>query len=130
MHSRNCIIRLQFRATAGADSGIYIHGKQFQVRDYPKAGPAEYASAAKPAGEWNELEFDISDGVAAVKLNGKVIEKAWKIGSAADQGVGLQKEKGDFEFRYLRFRNKKSTGGESYGDLIKRGRLPDRIIKK
>src|SRR5215469_11430742 len=42
-HSRNCIIRLQFRATPRADSGVYVHGKQFQVRDYPTAGPKPYA---------------------------------------------------------------------------------------
>ena len=88
-HSRNCVIRLQFRATPGADSGLYVHGKQLQVRDYPKAGPKQYAAPAKPAGEWNDLEFDITDGVAVVKLNGEVIEKAWKIGGKADQGVGL-----------------------------------------
>src|SRR6059058_4516179 len=28
----NCIIRLEFRATPRADSGLYVHGKQLQVR--------------------------------------------------------------------------------------------------
>ena len=106
-HGNNAIIRLQFRAAPGADSGVYIYGNQLQVRDYPKAGPKQYASAAKPAGEWNDLEFDITDGVATVKLNGKVIEKAWKIGSKADKGVGLQRESGDFDYRYIRVMEKK-----------------------
>ena len=106
-HSANAVIRLQFRATPGADSGLYVHGKQLQVRDYPKAGPKEYARSAKPAGEWNDLEFDITDGVATVKLNGKVIEKAWKIGDKADKGVGLQRESGDFDFRHIRLMEKK-----------------------
>jgi hypothetical protein len=106
-HSGNCIIRLEFRAAPRADSGVFIHGKQLQVRDYPTAGPKEYAGAAKPAGEWNALEFDITDGVAVVKLNGQVIEKAWKIGGNAKQGVGLQKESGDFDFRYVRLKEKK-----------------------
>jgi hypothetical protein len=105
-HSKNCVIRMQFRATPGADSGVHIHGKQLQVRDYPKAGPKEYAKPAKPAGEWNDLEWDITDGTAVVKLNGEVIEKAWKIGNAANKGIGLQKEKGDFEFRYIRIKEK------------------------
>ena len=52
-HSGNCTIRLQFRAAEKADSGVYIYGKQLQVRDYPKAGPGSYAKFAKPAGEWN-----------------------------------------------------------------------------
>jgi hypothetical protein len=106
-HSKNCIIRLQFKATDNADSGAYIHGKQLQVRDYPKAGPKEYAKPARPAGEWNDLEFDITDGVAVVKLNGEVIEKAWKIGGDAKKGIGLQRERGDFDFRYIRIKEKK-----------------------
>jgi hypothetical protein len=105
--SKNCIIRLQFRATKGADSGVFVGGNQLQVRDYPVAGPKNYAKPAKPAGEWNDLEFDITDGVAVVKLNGEVIEKAWKIGGKADQGVGLQKERGDFDFRHVRYMDRK-----------------------
>jgi len=106
-HSGNCIIRMEFRAAKRADSGVYIHGKQLQVRDYPTAGPKEYAAAAKPAGEWNALEFDITDNVAVVKLNGETIEKAWRIGGNTKQGIGLQKENGDFDFRYIRVKEKK-----------------------
>jgi len=107
MHSKNCVIRLQFKATENADSGFFVHGSQLQVRDYPKAGPKEYAAAAKPAGEWNDLEFDITDGVAVVKLNGTVIEPKWKVGPNARQGIGLQKERGDFDFRHIRIMQKK-----------------------
>jgi hypothetical protein len=107
-HSRDCIIRLQFRASPGADSGVYVHGKQFQVRDYPTAGPKPYAGPCKPAGQWNDLEWDITDGIAVVRLNGVVIEQAWPIGKRAEQGLGLQKEKGDFDFRFIRLKEKKS----------------------
>lgn len=105
--SKNSIIRMQFRATKGADSGVFIYGNQLQVRDYPNAGPKQYAKPAKPAGEWNDLEFDITEGVAVVKLNGEVIEKAWRIGGNAKQGIGLQKESGDFDYRYIRIMEKK-----------------------
>jgi hypothetical protein len=105
-NSKNCIIRFQFKATDGADSGFYVHGSQFQVRDYPKAGPKQYAGPAKPAGEWNEMEMDFTDGVAVVKLNGEVIEKAFKAGGNAKQGVGLQKERGDFAFRRIVIKEK------------------------
>ena len=105
-HSDDAVIRLQFKAAKGADSGVYIWGNQLQVRDYPNAGPKQYAFAAKPAGEWNDLEFNIKDGVAEVKLNGKVIEKAWKIGKDAKKGVGLQRESGDFDYRYIRVMDK------------------------
>lgn len=105
-HGGNVIIRLQFRASPNADSGLYVHGNQLQVRDYPKAGPKEYAKPAKPAGEWNDLELDVTDGVAVVKLNGEIIEKAWKIGKDVKKGIGLQKERGDFDFRFVRMKEK------------------------
>lgn len=106
-HGKNAVIRMQFRATKNADSGVYIWGKQLQVRDYPNAGPKQYAKPAKPAGEWNDLEFDIKDGVARVKLNGQEIEKAWKIGGDSKKGIGLQRERGDFDFRYIRLKDNK-----------------------
>ena len=73
----------------------------------PEGGTGKYAKFAKPAGEGNELEWDITDNVAVVMLNGEVIEKAWKIGGSSDRGVGLQKERGDFELRYIRIKEKK-----------------------
>ena len=106
MHSKNCVIRLQFKATENADSGFFVHGSQLQVRDYPKAGPKQYAKPARPAGEWNDLELDFTDGEAVVKLNGEVIEKAFKAGGNAKQGVGLQKERGDFAFRRIVIKEK------------------------
>jgi len=111
-HSRNCIIRLQFCATPGADSGVFIHGKQFQVRDYPGSLPdtKRYAPYARPAGEWNELEFDITDGVAVVKLNGHVIEKRWPVGDRQELGLGLQREIGDFAYRLIRIKEKQASG--------------------
>ena len=128
-HSRSAVIRLRFRATERADSGVYVHGKQLQVRDYPTAGPRNYAEHAKEAGLWNDLELDIRDGVATVRLNGHVIEERWAIGNKADQGVGLQKERGDFDFRYLRVLDREKKSAATYGDVIKEGKLPDRVIK-
>src|SRR5262249_22786369 len=100
-HSPDCIIRLQFRAPAKGDSGLYVYGKQYQVRDFPKTGPAQYGKFAKPAGEWNQLELDFTNGIAVVKLNGEVIERVWKIGIDPKKGLGLQKEVGNFDFRYI-----------------------------
>lgn len=105
-HGGDVVIRLQFKAAKGADSGVYIHGKQLQVRDYPNAGPKQYAGPAKKFGEWNDLEWDITNGVAVVKLNGEVIEKAWKIGGDAKKGIGLQRESGDFDYRFIRMKEK------------------------
>ncbi len=106
--SRNCIIRLQYRASRGADSGVFIHGNQFQVRDYPHSYPdtQRYAPYAKPHDQWNELEFDITEGIAVVRLNGHVIEKKWRIGDRPDLGLGLQREVGNFDFRFIRVAEK------------------------
>jgi hypothetical protein len=106
--SPSCIIRLQFRTTKAADSGLCVHGEQFQVRDYINSLPdtQQYAFACKPPGEWNDLELDLTDGVAVIKLNGKVIEKAWRAGKNTKVGLGLQREKGDFDYRFLRIKEK------------------------
>lgn len=108
-YGRSAIIRLQFNAAKAADSGLNLHGKQFQVRDYVNSLPdtKKYAPPCKPPGKWNDLELDITNGVAVIRLNGKVIEKAWKIGDNAKLGLGLQREKGDFAFRYIRLKEKK-----------------------
>ena len=106
--SPNAVIRLQFRAAKAADSGLCVHGEQFQVRDYIHSLPdtKRYAFACKPPGEWNDLEFNLTGGVAVVKLNGRVIEKAWRAGGNTKVGLGLQREKGDFDYRFLRIQEK------------------------
>ena len=104
-HSQNCVVRLQFRTSPRGDSGVFVWGSQFQVRDFLAIGPKVYADAAKPAGEWNDLEIDITGGTAVVSLNGKFID-TWKIGEQSKKGFGLQRERGDFDFRYIRIMEK------------------------
>lgn len=108
LFSPNAVIRLQFRAAKAADSGLCVHGDQFQVRDYIYSLPdtQRYAAACNPPGQWNDLELDLTHGVAVIKLNGKVIEKSWRAGTATNVGLGLQREKGDFEFRCIRIKEK------------------------
>jgi len=119
-HSRDCTVRLQYRASQGADSGVFIHGRQFQVRDYENSYPdtKKYAKFDNSAGQWNDLEFDIADGLATVKLNGQVIQESWKIGSQPDKGIGLQKEKGDFDYRYVRVKEKKAESRAAKPNVI------------
>jgi hypothetical protein len=93
-------LKLEFRAAPKADSGVYIRGKQLQVRDYPRAGP--YKSVKFKDNDWNELDITVRGQVAECKCNGEVIEKAFKV--AAKGGVGLQSESGKFEFRHIRIK--------------------------
>lgn len=67
-------LKLEFRAEEDADSGLYLRGTQLQVRDYPKAGPSNYAAAAKPAGQWNELDIVVRNAVPTVRVNGRIVD--------------------------------------------------------
>jgi hypothetical protein len=92
-------LRLQFRAAPRADSGVYIRGKQLQVRDYPTVGP--YKDLKKfNTGDWNDLEIIVKGKTAECKCNGEVLEKAFSI--PAKGAIGLQAESGKFEFRRIR----------------------------
>ena len=47
-------LRLEFRASENADSGVFIRGKQLQCRDYLNAGPYRNLKKFK-SDDWNEL---------------------------------------------------------------------------
>jgi hypothetical protein len=106
--SRNCVIRLEFNAAHAADSGICLHGKQFQVRDYINSLPdtQRFAGHCKPPGQWNKLELDFTDGIGKIRLNGREIVARFQLGNDSKRGLGLQREKGDFAFRRIRIREK------------------------
>jgi hypothetical protein len=95
-------LRLEFRAAPRADSGVYIRGKQLQVRDYPAVGP--YKKVKFKDGDWNELEIVVKGEAAECRCNGEVIESAFKVPPKG--GIGLQAEGGKFEFRRIRVNEK------------------------
>src|ERR1051325_6983559 len=67
---KNFILRLEFRATPNADSGIFLRGPQLQCRDYLLAGPYKNLQNYRP-GEWNEIEVTVKDGLAHCMCNGE-----------------------------------------------------------
>jgi hypothetical protein len=93
-------LKLEFWAAPRSDSGVYIRGRQLQVRDYPTVGP--YKSVKFNNGDWNELEITVKGTVAECKCNGEVIEKAFKVPGMG--GIGLQAETGQFKFRRIRIK--------------------------
>jgi hypothetical protein len=93
-------LKLEFRAAPKADSGLYIRKPQLQVRDYPRAGP--YTKVKFKDNDWNELDITVKGETAVCKCNGEVIEKAFKVGPKG--GIGLQSERGKFEFRHIRIK--------------------------
>ncbi len=98
--NKDFTLRLEFRAGPRADSGVYIRGKQLQVRDYPAVGP--YKKVKFKEGDWNELEIIVKGQEAECRCNGEVIEPAFKV--PAKGPIGLQAESGKFEFRRIRVR--------------------------
>jgi len=95
----NFVLKLEFRATPNADSGVFIRQPQLQCRDYPLAGPYKDLKSYKPQ-EWNELVITAKDNVAHCTCNGEVLEAALKL--PATGPIGLEGDRGQMEYRRLR----------------------------
>lgn len=92
-------LKLQFRATPNADSGVFIRGPQLQCRDYKLAGPYKDLENYKE-GDWNELVIEIKAATARCTCNGEVIEEAFKV--PAKGRIGLEGDRGQIEYRSIR----------------------------
>ncbi|MEZ5302367.1 MAG: GDSL-type esterase/lipase family protein [Verrucomicrobiales bacterium] len=94
------VLKLEFRATPNADSGVFIRRTQLQCRDYLLAGPYKELKQYKP-GDWNELVIDVKGGKARCTCNGEVLEDAFALPN--DNGpLGLEGDRGQIEYRRLR----------------------------
>jgi hypothetical protein len=94
-------LKLEFKPAKNADSGLFIRGKQLQVRDYANAGPYKSLKTFHTDG-WNLLEVSVSGQVAECKCNGEVIEKTFAVPKTG--AIGLQTERGNFAFRRIRIK--------------------------
>lgn len=94
-------LRLEFRATPNADSGVFILGPQLQCRDYLLAGPYKQLKKYK-AQDWNELVVVVRAGKAHCTCNGEVIEDALPV--ATSGWIGLEGDRGQMEYRRLRLK--------------------------
>jgi lysophospholipase L1-like esterase len=97
--SKDFVLRLEFRATPDADSGIFIRGQQLQCRDYLLAGPYNKLKNYRP-GDWNEIEVVVRGGTAFCLCNGEVLETAMKV--PASGPIGLEGDRGQLEYRRIR----------------------------
>jgi lysophospholipase L1-like esterase len=96
---RDFILKLEFRATPNADSGIFIRKPQLQCRDYLVAGP--YKKLAKyRAQDWNEIEVTVTGNVARCTCNGEVLEEALAVPPTGP--IGLEGDRGQMEYRRIR----------------------------
>ncbi|HAD60278.1 MAG TPA: G-D-S-L family lipolytic protein, partial [Planctomycetaceae bacterium] len=95
------VLKLEFRATPNADSGVFIRKPQLQCRDFVLAGPWKDLEKYKPQ-QWNELVVSVKAGVAHCSCNGEVLNAEFKV--PASGPIGLEGDRGQIEYRRIRVR--------------------------
>lgn len=98
---KNFVLKLEFRASVNADSGIFIRKPQLQCRDYLVAGPYKALKSYK-AQDWNLIEVIVKDGVAHCTCNGEVLEAALPLPTTGP--IGLEGDRGVMEYRHLQLK--------------------------
>jgi lysophospholipase L1-like esterase len=96
---KDFILKLEFRATPDADSGIFIREPQLQCRDYLIAGPYKQLQRYK-AGDWNEITIIVHGRKALCTCNGEVLESEFEV--PATGPIGLEGDRGQMEYRRIR----------------------------
>lgn len=96
---KNFVLKLEFRATPNADSGVFLRKPQLQCRDYLLAGPYKELKSYRPQ-EWNELVVTVKDGLAHCTCNGEVLEAEFKVPPTGP--IGLEGDRGQMEYRRIR----------------------------
>lgn len=97
---KNFTLKLEFRATPNADSGVFLLKPQLQCRDYPLAGPFKDLKKYK-AQDWNEMVVVAKDGIAHCTCNGEVLDPAFKL-NVESGPIGLEGDRGQMEYRRIR----------------------------
>ena len=97
----NFILKLEFRATPNADSGVFIRRPQLQCRDYSLAGPYKDLKRYKPQ-DWNELVIEVRGSSAHCTCNGEVLEEAFQLPETGP--IGLEGDRGQVEYRRIRLK--------------------------
>ncbi len=93
------ILKLEFRATPNADSGVFIRKPQLQCRDYLLAGPYTELKKYRPQ-EWNELVVTVKGNTAHATCNGELLTDNMEV---PDSGpIGLEGDRGQMEYRRIR----------------------------
>ena len=98
---KDFILKLEFRATPNADSGVFIRKPQLQCRDYVLAGPWKNLENYKPQA-WNEIVVKVKGGVANCTCNGEVLNAEFKV--PATGPIGLEGDRGQMEYRRIRLK--------------------------
>lgn len=97
--STDFTLKLEFRASVNADSGIFIRGMQLQCRDYLVAGPFKDLKAYKPQ-DWNEIVIVVTGKRAHCTCNGEVLHADLPV--PGNGPIGLEADRGQMEYRRIR----------------------------
>lgn len=95
------VLKLEFKASRRADSGVFLRKPQLQVRDYPEVGPYPDLKAYK-ANDWNEIVITVTGESAHVTCNGEVLEEAMKVPPTGP--IGFESDRGTVEYRRIRLK--------------------------
>jgi lysophospholipase L1-like esterase len=95
------VLKLEFRATPNADSGVFLRGAQLQCRDYRLAGPYKDLKRYRPQ-DWNEIVVTVKDSVAQATSNGEMLEAAMKLPPSGP--IGIEGDRGQMEYRRIRIK--------------------------
>lgn len=98
---KNFILKIEFRASKNADSGIFLRKQQLQCRDYLVAGPYKDLKKYKPQ-DWNTIIVTVKDNVAHCECNGEVLEDALVLPSTGP--MGLEGDRGQMEYRHIQIK--------------------------
>lgn len=98
---KDFVLKLEFRASQNADSGIFVRRPQLQCRDYLVAGPYKDLKKYKPQ-EWNQIEVVVKGGVARCTCNGEVLEAELKLPPTGP--IGLEGDRGQMEYRHIQIK--------------------------
>jgi hypothetical protein len=98
-------LRLEFRASRNANSGLHLRDKAFahqlQIRDYPRVGPYKALKDYKD-GDWNTIEVVVTGTKARCTCNGELLEAALDIPVRGP--LALQSEINVMEYRNIRIK--------------------------
>jgi acetyl esterase/lipase len=110
-------LRLEFRASRDANSGLHLRDKAFahqlQIRDYPRVGPYKELKGYRE-GDWNAIEVVVTGTHARCTCNGEVLEESLEI--PAHGPLSLQSEINVVEYRNVRIK-RQDPGQEVRRDI-------------
>ncbi len=97
---RDFVLKIEFRSSPNADSGIFVREPQLQCRDFLIAGPFAALRNYRPL-DWNEIVVTVRGGLAHATCNGEVIMDAMPVPPTGP--IGLESDHGQMEYRRIRF---------------------------